>query len=126
MTTPTVLIATWGDGLFIITADAIRHELPGRCVCGLTRGARGEALGILDRRSVGRVTAVGEWRTVADADASLACCLELHDGSYAGTEDARVLRVDARGECEVLEGFNAVAGRETWLSLIHISEPTRP
>lgn len=114
MTTPTVLIATWGDGLFRVAGDSIRHEFPGRTVCGLTRDRRGGALAILDRYSVGRLTAAGDWQRLADVDTSLACCLELDGVIYAGTEDARVLRIDAGGHCEVVDAFNAVPGRETW------------
>jgi hypothetical protein len=33
---------------------------------------------------------------------------------YIGTDDARVLRVGADGALEPLQGFDAVAGRETW------------
>ncbi|HEY2590624.1 MAG TPA: hypothetical protein VGI35_03445 [Steroidobacteraceae bacterium] len=114
MPTPTVLIATWRDGLFTVTGDSIRHEFAGRTVCGLTRDRGGGALAILDRRSVGRLTAAGDWRTVADVDTSLACCLEVDGAIYAGTEDARVLRIDARGQSVELDGFNAVPGREKW------------
>ena len=114
MTTPTVLIATWRDGLFIVAGETIRHEFPGRTVCGLTSDRLGGALAILDRRSVGRLTVAGDWRTLADVDTDLACCLELEGAIYAGTEDARVLRIDARGQCVVLDGFNAVPGREKW------------
>jgi hypothetical protein len=114
MKMPTALIATWRDGLFILTGDTIRQEFPGRTVCGLARDSLGGALGILDRRSVGRLTAAGEWQTIAAVDVSLACCLEHQGVIYAGTEDARVLRIDARGQCDVLDGFNAVPGRESW------------
>lgn len=114
MATPTVLIATWRDGLFIVTSDSIRHEFAGRTVCGLTRDRRGGVLAILDRQSVGRLTSAGEWQLVAEVESSLACCLELGDAIYAGTEDARVLRIDARGRSEALEAFNTVPGRETW------------
>jgi len=114
VTTPTVLIATWRDGLFRVAGETIRHEFPGRTVCALTSDGRGGALAILDRCSVGRLTAEGEWRTVADLDTSLACCLELDGAIYAGTEDARVLRLDERGQCVVLDGLNTVPGREKW------------
>jgi hypothetical protein len=36
------------------------------------------------------------------------------DVIYVGTDDARVLRVDAEGEVEPLRGFDEVAGRDTW------------
>ena len=114
MTTPTVLIATWRDGLFRVTGDSIGHEFAGRTVCGLTRDGRGGALAILDRHSVGRLTRAGEWRHVAEVDSSLVCCLELGGAIYAGTEDARVLRIDAQGRCEPLDAFDSVPGREKW------------
>jgi photosystem II stability/assembly factor-like uncharacterized protein len=44
----------------------------------------------------------------------LACCVAVGDVIYLGTDDARVLRVDADGELAQLRGFDAVAGRETW------------
>jgi len=114
MPTPTVLIATWRDGLFTITGDSIRHEFAGRTLCGLTRARDGGALAILDRHSVGRLTRAGEWQLVAEVDRSLVCCLELGDAIYAGTEDARVLRIDARGRCEPLDAFDSAPGREKW------------
>ena len=114
MTTPTVLIGTWRDGLFIVTGDSIRHEFTGRTVCGLTRDRRGGVLAILDRHRVGRLTRAGEWQLVAEVESSLACCLELGEAIYGGSEDARVLRIDARGRCEALDAFDTVAGREKW------------
>jgi photosystem II stability/assembly factor-like uncharacterized protein len=36
------------------------------------------------------------------------------DVIYVGTDDARVLRVRAGGALEQLDGFDAVAGRDTW------------
>ena len=44
----------------------------------------------------------------------LACCVAVGDVIYVGSDDARVLRVDAGGELDQLLGFDAVAGRETW------------
>jgi photosystem II stability/assembly factor-like uncharacterized protein len=44
----------------------------------------------------------------------LACCVAVGDVIYVGTDDARVLRVDAEGEVEQLRGFDEVAGRDTW------------
>jgi len=83
-------------------------------VCGLTRDAQGGALAIVDRQTVGRLTGTGDWRPLAEVDTSLACCLELDGVIYAGTEDARVLRIDARGRSEVVDAFNAVPGRDKW------------
>jgi hypothetical protein len=44
----------------------------------------------------------------------LACCVAVGDTIYVGTDDARVLRVDADGALEQLRGFDVVAGREDW------------
>ena len=38
----------------------------------------------------------------------------MADVIYVGTDDARVLRIDADGALEPLRGFDATAGRDTW------------
>jgi hypothetical protein len=54
------------------------------------------------------------WSTIATTEFDLACCVAVANVIYAGTDDARVLRVDADGALEPLRGLDAVAGRETW------------
>jgi photosystem II stability/assembly factor-like uncharacterized protein len=54
------------------------------------------------------------WSTIATTAFDLACCVAVGDVIYIGTDDARVLRVDANGALEQLPGFDSVAGRDTW------------
>jgi hypothetical protein len=49
-----------------------------------------------------------------DADAGLACCVAVGADVFAGTDDARMLRIDAGGGIEHLRGFDEVAGRAGW------------
>lgn len=112
MTTPTVLVATWRDGLFVVGGETPGHELGDQSVRARTPDGHGGALAIVNgrsRRSPGDV-----WSTIATTEWDLACCMAVGDIIYVGTDDARVLRVGANGELEPLRGFDVVAGRETW------------
>jgi hypothetical protein len=113
MKMPVVMMATWRDGLFTLSGGTVRQELAGRSVRWLTRDARGGALAIVDNRTVYRCTADAGWHTVAASPADLSCCIEVGDLIYAGTDDARLFRIDAGG-CEQVSGFDDVAGRERW------------
>jgi hypothetical protein len=112
--TPTLLVATWRDGLLALSDGASRHEFAGRSVVGAIADGRGGALAIVDKRTLCRRADAGEWNTIATASVDLACCVPLGDVIYAGTDDARVLRIDARGRVEPLPGLDAIAGRDTW------------
>lgn len=114
MTTPTVLMATWEDGMFVIAGESRRHELANQSVAALAADGHGGALAIVSGRSLRRRTPDGEWRTIATSDRHLACCVPVADLIYAGTDDARVLRVDGQGNVEDLRGFDDVPGRDTW------------
>jgi hypothetical protein len=114
--TPVVMMATWRDGLFTLSRGAIRQDFAGHSVRWLTSDARGGALAIVDGRTVYRSAADATdagWHTVATSSADLSCCVEVGEAIYAGTDDARILRIDAGG-AEPLSGFDAVAGREKW------------
>jgi hypothetical protein len=109
-----VLVATWRDGLFVVTDETVRHELHGDSVRALAPDGRGGALAIVEGRSLCRRAPDGVWSTIAAADVDLACCVAVGDVIYAGSDDARVLRVGMDGVLEPLRGFDSVAGRETW------------
>jgi hypothetical protein len=89
------------------------RELRNQSVGGLTSDGRGGALAIINGRSLRRRAPDGVWSSIATADLDLACCVVVGDAIYVGSDDARVLRVDAGG-LEQLGGFDAIAGRETW------------
>ncbi|HEV2388647.1 MAG TPA: hypothetical protein VGS20_15485 [Candidatus Acidoferrales bacterium] len=114
MTASTVLVATWRDGLFVVSAGSRDQELANRPVRALAPDGHGGALAIVDRRSLYRRAPDGVWSTIATAECDLACCVTVGDVVYAGTDDAHVLRVSAGGEIEQLRGFDGVAGRDQW------------
>ena len=111
---PTVLVATWADGLFAIAGETRHHELAGHVVNAIAPDGHGGALVIVSGHSLRRRTAGGQWLTVATSEFPLACCVAVGDAIYAGTDDARVLRVSADGSVEQLRGLEAVAGRTAW------------
>jgi hypothetical protein len=112
--TSTVLVATWGSGLFVVSDRAPQQELANRSVRALAHDGHGGALAIVDGRSLWRRAPSGAWSTIATAETDLACCVTVGDVIYAGTDDASVLRVSAAGELEELRGFEHVAGRDKW------------
>ena len=114
MNAPAVLAATWGDGLFVVTGETIRHELAGQPVVALASDGQGGALAIVDGHALCRRTSDGVWSTIATSQLHLACFVAVGDVIYVGTDDARLLRVRANGKVEQLGGFDAVAGRDTW------------
>jgi hypothetical protein len=114
VTTPTVLVATWGDGLFVVRGETSAQELVHQSVRALGPGGHGGALAIVNGRSLRRRAPDGVWSTIATTEFALACCVAVGEVIYVGTDDARVLRVDAKGELEQLRGFDEVAGRDTW------------
>jgi hypothetical protein len=114
MSSPTVLAATWCDGLFVGSGAAFRQELADQSVIGLTPDGKGGALAIVDGRSLRRRSAEGVWSTIVTAEFEFYCCVAVGDAIYVGTADARVLRVGSNAVLEQLAGFDAVAGRDQW------------
>lgn len=115
MPTPIVLVATWRDGLFVVSGESHdKQELGTQSVRALAPDGQGGALAIVNGRTLRRRAPDGVWSTVATTEMDLACCVAVGDVIYVGTDDAHVLRVDADGGLERLSGFDAVAGRETW------------
>jgi hypothetical protein len=112
--TPTVLLATWRDGLFVGGGETPGQELAHQSVRALAPDGYGGALAIVNGRSLRRRAPEGVWSTIATTEFDLACCAAVGDVIYVGTDDARVLRVDADGALEPLRGFDEVAGRDTW------------
>jgi hypothetical protein len=113
VTSPIVLVATWQDGLFVV-GETLDQELRNESVRSLAPDGRGGVLAIVNGGSLRRRTTDGVWSTIATTQLDLACCVAVGDAIYVGTDDARVLRVDANGELEQLRGFEAVAGHDTW------------
>ena len=116
MTKPTILVATWGDGLFAITGDGHTQEIANQQVRGLAPDGRGGALAIIGRHSLRRRAPVGEWATIATSEQELSCCMAVGDAIYVGTDDARMLRLSPGGGLDPIDSFDRVAGRDTWFA----------
>jgi photosystem II stability/assembly factor-like uncharacterized protein len=111
----TILVSTWGDGLFAVTGDGSKQEMANQPVRGLAPEGRG-ALAIVGRHSLRRRASSGDWTTVATGEFELSCCMSAGDTIYVGTDDARMLRLIPGGGLDPIDGFDRVAGRDAWFA----------
>lgn len=114
MKMPSILAATWSDGLFVFTGETRRQELAGRLVRALARGRDGGALAIVDGHSLCRRTCEGTWSTIATSELDLSCLVGVGDVIYLGTDDAQILSVSQNGNISLVSGFETTPGRDTW------------
>ena len=121
MAMPTILAATWSDGLFVFTGETRRQELAGKSVRTLVPDQDGGALAIVDGNSLCRRTSEGVWSTIATSELDLACLVVVGDVIYLGTDDAKILRVSQdgkrpsqNGNISLVSGFETTPGRDTW------------
>jgi len=113
----TILVATWSEGLFAVGDEGRRQEIASGLVRGLAADGRGGALALVDGHSLRRRAPGGDWATVALSEFELACCMAVGETIYVGTDDARMLRLKpGGGGLELVDGFDRVAGRETWFA----------
>jgi len=113
----TILVATWGDGLFRIAGDEPTQEIANESVRGLAPDGRGGALAIVGGNSPRRRTPSGEWETVSTSQFDLSCCMAVRDTIYVGTDDARMLRLsEESGALDPIDGFDNVAERDAWFA----------
>jgi hypothetical protein len=114
MVSPTVLAASWSDGLFIGAGGSTHRELAEQPVRALAPDGKGRALAIVGGRSLRRRTADGAWSVIATTESEFSCCVAIGDAIYVGTDDAHVLRVGSNGIPGQLPGFDRVADRDKW------------
>jgi len=114
MTMPSILAATWSDGLFVYAGETRCQEVAGYSVRALARDRDGGTLAIVDKHSVCRRTSDGTWSTIAISQLDLSSLTVVGGVIYLGTDDARVLRVRQDGQTDQLSGFESVPGRDTW------------
>src|ERR1700761_6941515 len=114
MPIPSILVATWGNGVFRVAGDAVQQELDGRSVRSLTSDGEGGVLAIVDGSSLYRRSADGRWSAILTSEFKLSCCVAAANAVFMGTDDAQLLRVDADGTQQILPGFQTVEGREKW------------
>lgn len=114
MPNPSILVATWNDGLFSVGGETLRQEFAGQSVRNLAADGRGGVLAIVGGHSLHRRSPDGKWTLVAESECELSCCVAVESSVFLGSDDARVLRLDADGTQHVLTGFEAVPGRDSW------------
>jgi hypothetical protein len=117
VTTSTILVATWSDGLFAINGPMRTQEIVDQPVRGLAPDGRGGALAIVDRHWLRRRSSDGAWTEVATSEFDLSCCLAVRDDIYVGTDDARMLQLnEGSGVLDPFPGFDEVDGRNAWFA----------
>lgn len=114
MASRTILVATWGSGLFCVSGDRIVRELAGQAIRSLAGDGQGNVLAIVGGRTLCRRSTDGDWCEIAHSELPLYCCVRLGSAVFVGTDDARILRADPDGTMRPLPGFDAIAGRKTW------------
>jgi hypothetical protein len=111
---PSILVATWGDGLLRVTGNTVHQELADPSVRSLVADEHGRVLAIVGGHSLSRRSADGDWSEIAKSEFELSCCVPIGDVVFVGTDEARILRVDSDGEQQWLTSFDAVEGRDKW------------
>jgi hypothetical protein len=114
MSTPSILVATWENGLFCVTGKTVHQEIVGQSVRSLVEDRQRNVLAIVGGHSLSRRSSDGEWTEIAKSEFDLSCCVPVDNEIYVGTDDAHVLRVDPDGVLQPLKGFDSVEGRDTW------------
>jgi len=114
MPTSSILVATWGNGLFSVTGKKVRQELAGQSVRSLVADGVGRVLAIVGGHSLCRRSPDGEWAEIAKSEFDLSCCVPIGNVVFVGTDDANILRIGPDGAQQRLTGFDAVAGRDKW------------
>lgn len=107
-----VLVATWEGGIFALRDGRVAREIPDAHVACLASDGEA-ALAIVDGHSIRRRSKDGAWTTIATSTMELSSCVSVDGTIFAGTNDARVLRLE-RDALRPCEAFDRVAGRETW------------
>lgn len=111
-----ILVSTWTDGVFVLDGDDLVHELPNRSVRGLSDDLAGGAYAAVDNHHVFQRKPTGEWSRIAYSNHVLSVTFAVGDKVYAGTDDARVLLLDNRGNLNQIDCFDTIEGRDSWLA----------
>jgi hypothetical protein len=114
MPTPSILVATWDNGLFSVTGKMVHQEFANQSVRSLVADGGGRVLAIVGGHSLCRRSSDGEWTAMAKSEFDLSCCVPIGNVVFVGTDDAHIPRVDPGGAQQRLTSFDAVAGRDSW------------
>lgn len=109
------VLVTTADGYHIFTSSGKQlRSLEGHRVERFTPGPDGTFLAVIDQHEIWAHGTDGEWTPRAKSDATLTAVVAVGDDLFAGTNDARVLRLGASGALVPLDAFDTVPGREEW------------
>jgi hypothetical protein len=110
------VLVTTVDGYHIFTSSGKQlRSLEGHRVEAFTPGPDGTWLAVVDAREVWQHAADGTWTARAKADVDLTAVAAVGTTVFAGTSDARLLRLSAATDAlEPVSAFDAVPGRESW------------
>jgi hypothetical protein len=108
-----VLVAT-SDGYHIFTSSG-KHltALVGRALGSLAPGPDDTWVAVVDQHEVWQHAADGTWSALASADVDLSSLVTVAGVVFAGTYDARLLRLDA-GRLVPVESFDHISNRGEW------------
>lgn len=108
-----VLVGT-DNGYHVFSSSGGRdHALPGHRVDALTPGPAGTWVAVVDHRAVWQHGAEGDWVEMARWEHDLVALATAGDTVFAGSADARMLRVDG-DTFEALPGFDNAPSRDEW------------
>ncbi len=109
-----VLVTTM-DGYHIFTSSGKQlRSLEGHRVECFTPGPDGTFLAVIDRHEIWSHGRDGEWTPLAKSEGTLTAVVAAGAAVFAGTNDARVLRLTSSGTLDPCAGFDTVAGRGEW------------
>jgi hypothetical protein len=111
------VLVTTVEGCHHFGADGeCTTSFAGHRVEGMAAGPGDARLAVVDRTEIWSYDRDGEWSPVATArsGSTLTAVAALGDTVFAGTADARVLRLDPSGALRPLPSFDSVPGREQW------------
>ena len=109
------VLVTTTDGYHIFTSKG-QHltALAGHRVEALAPGPDGTWLAVVDRRAIWQHGADGEWTPLASAEIDLTAVVTAGTSIFAGTGEARLMRLSDAGALEPVPSFDTVPGRESW------------
>jgi hypothetical protein len=109
------VLVTTTNGYHIFTSSGQHFtSLEGHRVEALAPGPDNTWLAIVDQHSIWQHAADGTWSPLAKADTILTAVVTAGTAIFAGTAEARMLRLSDAGALEPLAGFDTVPGRDEW------------
>src|SRR6476620_11674040 len=103
------VLVTTTDGYHIFTSSGKQlRSLEGHRVDSFTPGPDGTFLAVIDRHEVWSHGSDGEWTPLAKSELTLTAVVAAGDAVFAGTDDARVLRLGSSGALAACAGFDTV------------------